>query len=168
MDWIQQAMERHSGPLLRYAAGLTGNAESARDVVQETFLRLCRAERGKVEGHLAAWLYTVCRNLALDTLRKDRHMAPWSDAAAHTGTATTAQPSEAAERAESLSMADRLINELPHNQQEVIRLKFQDALSYAEISRVTGLSVSNVGYLIHTGLKTVRARFAAAEASGQA
>ena len=79
MDWIQTAMERHSGPLLRYANGLTGNAETARDVVQETFLRLCRAERGRVEGHLAAWLYTVCRNLALDVHRKERHMAPWNE-----------------------------------------------------------------------------------------
>lgn len=168
MDWIQQAMERHSGPLLRYAAGLTGNAETARDVVQETFLRLCRAERGKVEGHLAPWLYTVCRNLALDVHRKERHMAPWNEAAAETAAATAVPPSDAAERAEARSRADAWLDTLPKNQQEVIRLKFQDALSYAEISRVTGFSATNVGYLIHTGLKALRQRLAAAESAGQA
>jgi RNA polymerase sigma-70 factor (ECF subfamily) len=167
MDWIQTAMERHSGSLLRYAAGLTGNAETARDVVQETFLRLCRAERGSVEGHLAAWLYTVCRNLALDVHRKERHMAPWNEAAAETAAATAVPPSDAAERAEARSRADAWLDTLPKNQQEVIRLKFQDALSYAEISRVTGLSATNVGYLIHTGLKALRQRLAAAETAGQ-
>jgi RNA polymerase sigma-70 factor (ECF subfamily) len=48
---------------------------------------------------------------------------------------------------------------LPKNQQEVIRLKFQHGLSYKEISTVTNLSVTNVGFLIHTGLKVLRERF---------
>ncbi|MEN8713450.1 MAG: sigma factor-like helix-turn-helix DNA-binding protein [Verrucomicrobiales bacterium] len=37
-----------------------------------------------------------------------------------------------------------------------MRLKFQGDLSYKEISEVTGLSVSNVGFLIHTGIKRLR------------
>ncbi len=45
---------------------------------------------------------------------------------------------------------------LPANQQECIRLKFQHGLSYKQISQVTDLSVTNVGFLIHTGLKTLR------------
>jgi RNA polymerase sigma-70 factor (ECF subfamily) len=45
---------------------------------------------------------------------------------------------------------------LPDNQQEVIRLKVQNGLSYREISEVTGLSVSNVGFLLHKGIKTIR------------
>ena len=47
---------------------------------------------------------------------------------------------------------------LPANQQEVIRLKFQHGLSYKQIAEVTQLSVSNVGFLIHAGLKTLRQR----------
>ena len=43
---------------------------------------------------------------------------------------------------------------------EVIRLKFQSGFSYREISRISGHSVSNVGFLIHTGLKTIRRRMA--------
>ena len=49
---------------------------------------------------------------------------------------------------------------LTEKQQEVLRLKFQGGLSYAEISRVTGLSVSNIGYIIHTGVQALRARVA--------
>jgi RNA polymerase sigma-70 factor (ECF subfamily) len=49
---------------------------------------------------------------------------------------------------------------LSGKQQEVLRLKFQGGLSYAEISRVTGLSVSNIGYIIHTGIQALRTRVA--------
>ena len=52
------------------------------------------------------------------------------------------------------------LGDLPTNQKECIRLKFQDGLSYAEISEVTGLTSSNVGYLIHMGLKALRTRLA--------
>jgi RNA polymerase sigma-70 factor (ECF subfamily) len=50
------------------------------------------------------------------------------------------------------------LGDLPANQQEAIRLKFQHELSYKQIAEVTQLSVSNVGFLIHTGLKTLRQR----------
>ena len=45
-------------------------------------------------------------------------------------------------------------------QREVIRLKFQNGFSYQEISRISGYSVGNVGYLIHVGLKTIRGQLA--------
>jgi RNA polymerase sigma-70 factor (ECF subfamily) len=54
------------------------------------------------------------------------------------------------------------VERLPANQQEVIRLKFQSGLSYREISRVTGLTVSHVGVLIHTGLKSIRIKLSPA------
>jgi RNA polymerase sigma-70 factor (ECF subfamily) len=47
---------------------------------------------------------------------------------------------------------------LPANQQEVVRLKFQNSLSYKEISAITGLSVTNVGYLLHTAIQTLRGK----------
>ena len=50
---------------------------------------------------------------------------------------------------------------LPRNQQEVVRLKFQNGFSYKEISRITALSVTNVGFLIHTAVSRLRAEFAA-------
>jgi RNA polymerase sigma-70 factor (ECF subfamily) len=60
------------------------------------------------------------------------------------------------EKEEQLADILKILTTLPANQQEVIRLKFQGDLSYSEISRITDLSVSNVGFLIHTGLKTIR------------
>jgi RNA polymerase sigma-70 factor (ECF subfamily) len=68
-------------------------------------------------------------------------------------------PSLAAEQNESTHQILQLLETLPQNQREVIRLKFQSDLSYQQISQVTKLSVSNVGFLIHTGLKTLRQKF---------
>lgn len=56
-----------------------------------------------------------------------------------------------------------LVGELPDNQREVLRLKFQAGLSYQEISQVTTLSVSNVGYLLHTAIKRLREQLKTSE-----
>jgi DNA-directed RNA polymerase specialized sigma24 family protein len=55
--------------LLRYAGDIVGSA-LARDVVQDTFLKLCAVERARVEAQLAGWLFTVCRNGALEVKRR--------------------------------------------------------------------------------------------------
>ena len=54
----------------------------------------------------------------------------------------------------------RIVATLPPRQQEVLQLKFQNDLSYQEISEITKLSVSNVGVIIHNALKTLRQRYA--------
>lgn len=67
-----------------------------------------------------------------------------------------AEPPQQIELHETSSQLLLLLERLPTNQQEVIRLKFQGGLKYREIAEVTGLSVSNVGVLLHTGLKRLR------------
>lgn len=160
-EWVKTALERFEGPLIRYAARITGDIDRARDVVQDTFLRLCATDRAKVDGHLAAWLYTVCRNRAIDVSRKERRMVALDEAHAGLGTAPDPSPSATAERRDAQNQVSVVVGTLPENQQEVIRLKFQDSMSYRQISEVMGLSVSNVGYLIHTAIKTIRQRLAA-------
>jgi len=71
------------------------------------------------------------------------------------------RPGAALERAETQHAVLRLIGRLPPNQQEVIRLKFQNGFSYKEISRITSLSVGNVGFLIHTAVTRLRQELAA-------
>jgi RNA polymerase sigma-70 factor (ECF subfamily) len=159
-EWIRDALDRYEGPLVRYARRITGDLEQARDVVQDTFLKLCAADRSTVETHLAAWLYTVCRNRALDVSRKERRMVPLDDAVAQTHATGEPPASATADFRDAHAQVLTVVETLPKNQQEVIRLKFQDALSYKEISQVTGLSVTNVGFLLHTAIRNVRARLA--------
>lgn len=154
--WVRTAVDRFEKPLTLYASRLLNDAEAARDVVQETFLRLCVQDRAALEPRLAEWLFTVCRNKALDVLRKESRMTRLSEEQVLRCTSPDPSPSEAAERRDSAAQVLDLLETLPANQREVIRLKFQNGFSYQEISRISGHSVSNVGYLIHIGLKTLR------------
>ncbi len=160
-EWILSLLERYERPLVRYAARITGDMERARDVVQETFVRLCAQQRGDVDGHEAEWLFTVCRHRALDVLRKERRMKPADDETIRDCPSGDPSPAALAERDDAHSHVLRVLGSLPANQQEVIRLKFQNGLSYEEISRITHLTVTNVGFLIHTGLKGLRYRLRA-------
>ena len=62
----------------------------------------------------------------------------------------------ATEQRDTTARVLEFVDKLTENQREVVRLKFQHGLSYKEIAVVTELSVSNVGYLIHTAIKRLR------------
>jgi DNA-directed RNA polymerase specialized sigma24 family protein len=176
-------LDRYERPLVRYAQSVVGDLESARDVVQDTFIRLAHemskshpappsAEPAPPAGddekivpmpgawtadakHVEAWLFTVCRHRAIDHQRKFSRIVamPLPEDRTDPGPGPAAQ-------AESRDTEQSLLALLVHlspNQQEVIRLKFQNDLSYKEIAEVTQLSVTNVGFLLHTGLKKLRA-----------
>jgi RNA polymerase sigma-70 factor (ECF subfamily) len=163
-SWVREAVARFEGPLSLYAVRFLRDPEAARDVVQETFLKLCAADRQSIEGHLAEWLFTVCRNRALDVLRKEQRMTQLHDEQVHRCLSPAAGPHDVVEREELAAKVLDLLEHLPTNQREVIRLKFQNGFSYQEISRISGHSVSNVGYLIHAGIKTLRSRLFSGQA----
>jgi RNA polymerase sigma factor (sigma-70 family) len=154
--WVGDAVARFHGPLLLYASRMLRDSEAARDIVQETFLKLCAADSSSIEGHLAEWLFTVCRNRALDILRKEQRMIQLREDQMHRCLCPQPGPLDLAERQDLASKVMALLDGLPSSQQEVIRLKFQNGFSYQEISGITGHSISNVGYLIHAGIKTLR------------
>jgi RNA polymerase sigma-70 factor (ECF subfamily) len=163
--WVRDAVARFEGPLTLYASRLLRDAEAARDVVQETFLKLCASDRPSIENHLAEWLYIVCRNRALDVLRKEQRMSQLREEQVHRCLSPEPAPLEAAERRELGQRVLELLETLPVNQREVIRLKFQNGFSYQEISRISGQSITNVGYLIHAGIKTLRGYLFAGQAA---
>src|SRR5215510_3809404 len=74
-DWLSSALERFEGRLLYYAQRIVGDDHEARDVVQDTFLKLCHQDPVQLNGRLAQWLYTVCRNRALDVRRRRGYAA---------------------------------------------------------------------------------------------
>jgi RNA polymerase sigma-70 factor (ECF subfamily) len=166
-DLLPALLARFERPLVRYAVSIVGDLDAARDVVQETFIRFTQrgsSGAGEAEGadpdSVAPWLFTVCRNRALDVRRKQSRIIYMDQ----TLDRTSDEPGPAAqlESTETLGSLLRLLGELPENQREVIRLKFQNDLSYKEIAEVTQLSVTNVGFLLHTGLKKLRALVEAA------
>ncbi len=158
--WINTVVEQYERPLVRYAAQITGDLERGRDVAQDTFLRLCKQDReqrdGLLNGHLAEWLYTVCRNRALDVRRKESRMKTMTAEQTLVQTSRDTDQTVATEQQDTTARVLEFVGQLTENQQEVVRLKFQHGLSYKEIAAVTELSVSNVGYLIHTAIKKLR------------
>ncbi|MFM9962139.1 MAG: RNA polymerase sigma factor [Planctomycetaceae bacterium] len=155
-EWIRDVVARWESDLVRYARHLLGDLERARDVVQETFLKLCQQDREQLDGHLAEWLFTVCRNGALDVRRKEQRMMTMTLDAAMDSVSDAPAPDNVAEQCDESNRVLRLMTRLTTNQQEVLRLKFQSNLSYREISTITGLSETNVGFLIHAGIKRLR------------
>ena len=158
-EWVRAAVRRYERPLVAYAAHITGRLDAARDVVQETFVRLCAADRADVEGRLAAWLFTVTRNGAIDYRRKERRMRLAQDDPVDVIPADGAAPDHAAEQDDALSAVLRALALLPAVQQEAVRLKFQHGLSYKEIGAVLDLTPTNVGFILHTALKALRTQF---------
>ena len=154
-EWLEPLMRRHEGPLIRYAARITGDVDRARDVVQETFLRLLSDSRVE-DDRVGAWLFTVCRRRALDVARKERRMRTLTQAQADSQASADPAPPAAVQRRETLGRTLKVLRGLPLSQQEVVRLKFQNGFTYRQIAGITGLSVGNVGFLIHTAIKTIR------------
>jgi RNA polymerase sigma factor (sigma-70 family) len=152
--WVQEALELYEPALMRYVLKLTGDVERSQDVLQESFLRLCRQDRDEITVSLKAWLFRVCRNLVIDSWRKDSRMTTSSELPQLS--VSYKRPEEDLQKKESITELMKALSEIPGKQREVIRLKFQEEFSYKEIAKITGHSSSYVGVLVHTGLKTLR------------
>ena len=157
--WFGSVVSQYEGPLTLYACRILGDTEMAQDVVQETFMKFCSQPadaRKRIAEHLPQWLYTVCRNAAINVRRKESRMHTASDSLGRWTKTDDRDPSSALQAKESQSRVLEAMELLPDHQREVIRLKFQHGMSYRQISAVTGRTTSYVGYLIHAGLKSIR------------
>ena len=154
--FIEQAVADYESPLIGYARTYLHDLDRARDVVQDTFVRLCRQDPEKVRESLKSWLFTVCRNRCLDVLRKDKKIETIDEVRWQKFEGKEVAPDEQAGQDDRIGEVMRFLDRLTANQKEVILLKFQQGLSYDEIQDVTGLKQGNIGFLIHTGLKRLR------------
>lgn len=153
-QWMQSTVDRYQRPLLRYAASLLGDDDRAADAVQETFCRLCRQRREAIDDHLAAWLFAVCRRHVIDLLRKSHRMGPTQTL--NPNTPDVSDPPAALEQAELRDRVHTAVTQLPDRQRELVALKFEHGFSYKQIAEITGLTVTNVGYLLHTAVTALR------------
>jgi RNA polymerase sigma factor (sigma-70 family) len=155
---FEQLLRRFEVPLLQYATRITGNREKARDVVQETFIKFQR--NGSVaQDKTPTWLFTVCRNGALNVCRKEKRMMFLDEEVIESRQDERPMPFERIEQKEATGFLMKILATLPARQQEVLQLKFQNDLSYQEIAEITKTTANSVGVLIHTALKTLRQRY---------
>lgn len=140
--------EGEESAVLGFAIGLVGRRAVAEELVQEAFLRL-HQHWNQIENP-RAWLYRSVRNLALNHLR-DHAKETIEEEGERPG--NERPPDEALGRLEAIGMVRLLVSELSPDDQSLLQLKYHDDLKYEQISRRTGLSVSNVGYKLHHLLK---------------
>jgi RNA polymerase sigma factor (sigma-70 family) len=160
--WVLAALDQFEPKLLRYAQRLLGSLDEARDVVQFVFLRLCDQSPADLDDRLAPWLYTVCRNRALDLLRSNNHVG-WAVPITARNTfdahrppyTREPDPALSAEQSELHDLLTTLAETLPDNQREALDL-WSDGFSYLEISRITNKQEGHIRVLVHRGLKTLR------------
>lgn len=140
--------DRFGQRTLRYLRGLVG--DDAEDVHQEVWLTVYRRI-----GQLAhpdafvTWLLSTTRHRAVDFLRRRRRERELLDDLAVASAAEDDVASEPASGRIDESVLDAAAAVLPAAQREVLLLRYQDELSYAEIALVVGCSVGTVKSRLH-------------------
>jgi len=161
---IEEVFLALEAPLLAYALRLLKEPAMAQDVVQEAFVR-CHADFKSVRDP-RRWLFRTVHNLALNQHRRDSKVIPLHPApgetmrAEHDPADPQPLPDEYITRLEHIGLVRLSLGTLDERSRELVRLKFDDELSYKEMSTRTGLTVSNIGYLLHHALKSIEAELA--------
>ena len=169
-ETIEEVFDALESPLLAYARRLVGNASVAEDVVQEAFMKL-HMQFSEVRQP-QPWLYRAVHNLAVDHQRRaNRHVAiaePGREASATEANGdelTDSQPipDEQIARWEGIGLVRLVLETLDDRSKEVVRMRFDEDLSYIEIGERMGLKVGHVGYLLHHALKSMAVELAKME-----
>ena len=163
-ETIEGLFEALESPLLGYALRYTGEAGLAEDVVQEAFMKL--HQQFETVEQPRPWLYRTVHNLALNKRRAAQRTVPLEPAAGEEGQVSdeTADPAplpdEQIIRLEGIGLVRISLEALDARSRELVRLKFNDELSYQEIGDRMGLTPGNVGFILHHALKTIAAELA--------
>lgn len=122
---FERLVDRWQRPLLRLAAATVRDPGAAEDAVQETFLRLIRqAPQVGSNGAVGAWLFRVCRNVALDAMKTEARERRRREAVAAPEEVPSAPLPE---RAELQVLAGRELERLPAKQRDAVRMKVLSA-----------------------------------------
>ncbi len=164
-----QLVDKYKQPVMNLVYRMLLDATEAEDIAQNVFLQVHKsAHRYQVSSKFSTWLFTIARNLSLNEIRRrSRHPAHSIDASypEHED-----QPGQQFEDKKSLSPPESLLQgelqqkieealaDLPENQRTAILLCRQDELSYEEIAKVLGCSISATKSLIHRGRETLKAK----------
>jgi len=162
---FEELVDKYKRPVTNVIYRTLGDATEAEDLAQNVFVQVYRsAHRYRASAKFTTWLFTIVRNLCLNEIRRrSRHRAESLDAPDQED-----RPGHQFEDVKSFSPPDALLHEeleqkiqqalseLPDNQRIAILLCRQDELSYEDIARVLGCSLSATKSLIHRGRETLK------------
>jgi len=132
-----------------------GNHPDVEDLTSLTFEKAWRARhryRRDIAG-FTTWLLTIARHVATDYFRRSQREAPLDAAAGRT---TGVTPEDEAARRSDVDRLASLMAALPDRDRELLALKYGAGMTNRAIARVTGLSESNVGTILHRAVQALR------------
>jgi len=138
LEWIGSAIDLYQGRLIRFAARITGDVESARDVVQDTFLRLCREDVEHVRDTFRHGCSASAGTARSNVRKKEGPLQTLDDALTPAREDRRPIHTRSSKRVMTRGACWPRSAPCPRRKQEVLRLRFQEELSYKEISGVTG------------------------------
>lgn len=154
---------RHESALLSFASKYLRDETLAQDVVQETFLRAARDPHRLLRHHETSastsgrnWLMKVARDISVDSLRRKDTERRAVATKAELTQASAQSPEAVLERQDELRQAREAIDRLRPRLRELLLLKVRENKSYKEIAEITGLTVTNVGFLLHTAMQELQ------------
>jgi len=167
-DSLGVLVARWEQPLFRFVYRMLPRQDDARDICQETFLRILKkAHRFRQGSRFSTWMYQIALNLCRDRARKAKR---WSLVIADTPelperpsghlAPDSADPAQSAERREKTSAVLRALNGLPTQQREVVMMKEYEGLKFREIAEILGCPESTVKSRMYYGLNGVRSALA--------
>ena len=150
--------QRYAADVYRFAFWLSGQAADAEDITSETFIRAWTGRSQLQTETLKAYLLAIARNVYLKQQQKEARYGRLYD---NHGDPQPGPEKIVGQRL-ALEQALAVLQKLPELDRAVFVLRVQHELPYAEIARVTGLSLSAAKVKVHRA----RLKLAAAAAEG--
>ena len=146
--------------LFRIADALVENKADAEDILQDAYFKLWnkRDELPDIENP-EAFCVTLVKNLSLDFLRSPRANRREEEIESVFMLATDSSPEKELETKDKEQQIQQLINRLPENQRQVLRLRGINDCSMDEIEQITGLNAVNIRVLLSRARKVIREQF---------
>jgi RNA polymerase sigma-70 factor (ECF subfamily) len=163
--FLRELAERYGPALQRFLTRKLDNPADAAEVAQETFIRLYRLEHPDQLDNARAFLFQVASNLAVDQLRRrslhyrylKAEVRDGGEADFAEGSADGASPEQILSSREKLARIYEALDRLPEKCRQAFLLHRSSGLSYGDIARELGVSVSSVEKYILQALKECRA-----------
>jgi RNA polymerase sigma-70 factor (ECF subfamily) len=119
-------------PVFRYLYSRVGNVHEAEDITAQAFLVAFESfDRFREDRHFASWLFTIARNKAMDHFRQRKDLSSIDEAA---NIPVEIDPLSGMIQVEQMTALSKLIQALPEEDRELLRLRFLAAMSFPEIA----------------------------------
>lgn len=154
--FVLSAVDLHEQRLMAYATKmLAGDRDRARDIVQHVFMKLCQEEPESIRHKLAPWLFTVCRNRALDVLRSSQKLTATDPKEFDEVDREAMDPAAQFERSEFLNFLQRHIDRLRPVEREVVQL-WSHGLPHKQVAQVLSIPEGTVRVHLHRAIKQLK------------